>query len=142
MTPDPIRRHRPNQKRRLSIERLFIRERAPETIRIVADAVLTEGWTSINPDRTFPNQRFDIRQEVKTSRLERDGRLSVSCRPMRVTWVEGKPEDLKGVTRVKLVRDGIVLIDKALIAPCEAPQEALRGVSFDLAAESPGCGWR
>jgi hypothetical protein len=89
-------------------------DRSPRLIRIVGDITLMEGWTSDNPDRTFANQAFEIREETKSSRLGRDGRLSVAWRPMNVTWYGGKAEYLQNVTHVRIVTRGYVLIDEPL----------------------------
>jgi len=89
-------------------------DRSPRTVRIVGDITLMEGWTSDNPDRTFTNQAFEIREETKISRLGRDGRLIVACRPMNITWYGGKAEYLQDVTRVRIVTCGYVLIDEPL----------------------------
>ena len=88
--------------------------RSPRTVRIVGDITLMEAWTSNNPDRTFTNQTFEIREETKSSRLGRDGRLIVTCRPMNVTWYGGKAEYLQDVARVRIVACGYVLIDEPL----------------------------
>ena len=92
----------------------FRSNRSPRIVRIVGDITLMEAWTSDNPDRAFTNQTFEIREETKSSRLGRDGRLIVTCRPMNVTWYGGKAEYLRNVARVRIVACGYVLIDEPL----------------------------
>jgi hypothetical protein len=111
------------------------RNRNPSPIGIIGNLTLMEGWTSINPDRTFINQRFDLRPAIKTSRIERNGRLSVTCRPMKITWYGGRSEDLKGVTHVKIVTGDSAVVDEALNTRRSQPEEVAGGVSFEVMAE-------
>lgn len=124
------------QGRHSLIEAATTQDRAAEAISFGGDITLMEGWTSINPDRTFTNQRFDLRLAIKASRLERDGRLSVTCSPMNVTWYGGRCEDLKGVTRVRIVSGDYVLVDEAFASLRGHPKIESLGVSFDVTTES------
>jgi hypothetical protein len=72
---------------------------------------------------------------VKTSRLERNGRLCVTCRPMNITWYGGRSEDLKGVTHIRIVTDDDVVVDEALNTWRSQPEEVADGVSFEVMAE-------
>lgn len=102
---------------------------------IVGNIVLMQGWTSDNPDRTFANQTFEIRAQTKCSRIGRDGRLIVTCRPMNVTWYGGRAEYLKDVMRVKIVTRGHVLIDESLDAQGARSKAVQGGLSFDLTSQ-------
>lgn len=101
------------------------------SVPIVGDITLMEGWTSDNPDRTFTNQTFEIREETKSSRLGRDGRLIVTCRPMNVTWYGGKADYLREVTHVRIVARGYVLIDESLDTQHGRSKAVPGGMSFD-----------
>lgn len=102
-------------------------------VRIVGDITLMEGWTSDNPDRTFTNQIFEIREATKYSRLGRDGRLSVTCRPMNVMWYGGRAEYLQDVCRIRIVARGYVLIDESLDTQHACSRAVPGGASFDVA---------
>lgn len=115
-----------------SIGDLPTQDRSPQPLRIVGDITLMEGWTSDNPDRTFTNQAFEIREETKSSRLGRDGRLIVTCRPMNVTWYGGKAEYLLDVTHVRIVARGHVMIDESLDTRHGRSKAVPGGMSFDV----------
>jgi len=115
-----------------SIGVLPAQDRSPRLVRIVGDITLMEGWTSDNPDRTFTNQAFEIREETKSSRLGRDGRLIVTCRPMNVTWYGGKTEYLQNITHVRIVTRGHVLVDDSLDTQRARSKAVTGGTSFDV----------
>jgi hypothetical protein len=119
-----------------SIEVLPAQDRQRRLLRIVGDITLMEGWTSDNPDRTFTNQAFEIREEIKSSRLGRDGRLIVICRPMNVTWYGGRAEYLQDVTRVRIVTLGRVLIDESLDSRHARSRAVPGGTSFDVTSQA------
>jgi hypothetical protein len=111
---------------------LGVQERSTASVRIVGDITLMEGWSSNNPDRMFINQQLEIRSQTKSSRLGRDGRLSVTCQPMTVIWYGGKLEDLKDISRIKVQSRGRVLIDDTLNTLYGQPKAAPGGMSFDV----------
>jgi hypothetical protein len=106
----------------------------PKPVRVVGDITLMEAWTSINPDRGFERQMVEIAQETRNSRLERDGSLSVTCQPMRVTWFGGNIADLLHVERVKIVSRGVTLIETSLCLGPGSVTEIAGGVSLRLVA--------
>jgi hypothetical protein len=91
-----------------------------------------EGWTSDNPDRTFTNQSFEIREQTKSSRLGRDGHLIVTCCPMNVTWYGGKSEYLRNITHVRILTRGRVLVDESLDTQSARSKAVPGGTSFDV----------
>ena len=103
--------------------------------RAVGDITLMESWTSLNPDRYFARQLFEIRAEIKTARLERDGRLSVTSRPMNITWYGHCAQDLHGIVQIKIVSGGHVLVNGALSLQQKQPVEVAGGVCFDMVAD-------
>jgi hypothetical protein len=120
------------QDRRASIDVRGTQERSAASVRIVGTITLMEGWFSNNPDRTFINQQLEIRAQTKSSRLGRDGRLSVTCQPMTITWYGGKAEDLKDVSRIRVESYGRVLIDDTLDTLYGQPKAAPGGISFNV----------
>jgi hypothetical protein len=109
---------------------------SPRIVRIVGDITLMEGWTSDNPDRTFTNQAFEIREQIKSSRLGRDGQLIVTCRPMNVTWYGGKAEYLRNITHVRIVTRGYVLVDEPLDTQYARSKAVPGGTSFDVTSRA------
>lgn len=107
-------------------------DRSPRIVRVVGNITLMEAWTSDNPDRIFTDQTLRIREESKSSRLGRDGRLIVTCRPMNVIWYEAKADDFRDVVFVKIVTRGQMLVEKALDG---CPRAIPGGVSFDLISQ-------
>jgi hypothetical protein len=122
--------------RELSIGVLPAQNRSPRLLRVVGDITLMEGWTSDNPDRTFTNQAFEIREETKSSRLGRDGRLIVTYCPMSVTWYGGRAEYLQDVTHVRIVTHGYVLIDESLDTRHGRSKAVPGGASFDVTSQA------
>jgi hypothetical protein len=106
--------------------------RADETVRIVGNIRLMEGWTSDNPDVIFKNQSFEIRQGSRAARIGIDGRLRVSCSPTIVTWYGGTPADLEHIVHIKIVSQGVILIDDALCTQNGRPKEVPGGVGFEV----------
>jgi hypothetical protein len=104
----------------------------PKPVRVVGDITLMEAWTSINPDRRFERQMVEIAQEIRNSRLGRDGSLSVTRQPMRVTWFGGSIADLLHVERVKIVSRGVTLIDTSLCLSPGSVTEIAGGVTLHL----------
>ena len=119
-----------------SIGLLPAQDRSPRIVRIVGDITLMAGWTSDNPDRTFTNQTIEIREETKSSRLGRDGRLIVTVYPMNVTWYGGKAEYLREVARVRIVARGYVLIDESLDTQHGHSKAVPGGMSFDVTSQA------
>jgi hypothetical protein len=115
-----------------SVGELPAQDRSPGIIRIVGDITLMEGWTSDNPDRTFTNQTFEIREETKFSRLGRDGHLIVTCCPMNVTWYGGKTEYLQDIKHVRIITRGYVLIDESVVTQHGRSKLVPGGTSFDV----------
>jgi len=107
-------------------------DRAIGTERVVGNIRLMENWISANPDATFKNQTFEIREEIKTARIGIDGRLSVTSSPKNVTWYGGSAADLRNVVHVKIVSHGVILVDDALSTQNGRPREVPGGVSFDV----------
>jgi hypothetical protein len=120
------------QKRRSSIGISTTQARAPSTARIVGNIRLMEAWTSNNPDVTFTNQTFEIREQTKAARLGIDGRLSITNRPKHVTWYGGNATDFEHIVHIKIVSRGVVLVDEALSTQYGQPKEVPGGVSFDV----------
>jgi hypothetical protein len=106
--------------------------RADETVRIVGNIRLMEGWTSDNPDVIFKNQSFEIRQGRRAARIGIDGRLRVSCSPTIVTWYGGTPADLERIVHIKIVSQGVILIDDALCTQNGRHKEVPGGVGFEV----------
>jgi hypothetical protein len=128
----PVRPEAVEQQRRISIRVSATQDRATETVRIVGNIRLMEGWTSNNPDVTFKNQTFEIRQETRAARIGIDGRLSVTCSPKNITWYGGNPADLERVVHVKIVSRGAILVDDAICTQNGQPKEVPGGVSFEV----------
>jgi len=101
-------------------------------VRIVGDITLMEEWCSNNPDKTFMNQELEIRAQTKSSRLGRDGRLSVTCQPMKVIWYGGRLDYLQNVAHIRVESHGRVLIDDALNTLYGLPKAAPGGISFEV----------
>jgi hypothetical protein len=120
------------QQRGISIGVPVTQDFGTRTERFIGNIRLMEGWTSDNPDVTFKNQSFEIRQEPKAARIGIDGRLYVTCSPKNVTWYGGNAADLKDVVHVKIVSHGAILVDDALCTQNGQPKEVPGGVSFDV----------
>jgi hypothetical protein len=104
------------------------------TERVLGNIRLMENWISANPDVTFKNQTFEIRQEIKTARIGIDGCLFVTSSPKNVTWYGGSTADLENVVHVKIVSHGVILVDDALSSQNGRPKDVPGGVSFDVVA--------
>ncbi len=128
----PVRLQAVEQQRRTSIRVSATQDRASGTVRIVGNIRLMEGWTSNNPDVTFKNQTFEIRQESKAARIGIDGRLSVTCSPKNIMWFGGNAADLENVVHVKIVSHNVILVDDALCSQNGRPKEVPGGVSFEV----------
>lgn len=120
------------QERQASIDVWGARERLAASVRIVGNITLMEEWWSNNPDKTFIDQQLEIRAQTKSSQLGRDGRLSVTCRPMNVTWYGGNMDDLKDVSRIRVESRGYVVVDDTLNTLYGQPKAAPGGISFDV----------
>jgi hypothetical protein len=131
-TAAPVRPEAVEQRRRTSIPVSANQDRATGTVRIVGNIRLMEGWTSNNPDVTFKNQTFEIRQESRAAQIGIDGRLSVMCSPKSITWHGGNAADLEHVVHVKIVSRGVILVDDALCTQNGPPKEVPGGVSFEV----------
>ena len=119
--------------RRRPALQVWVRGQAnPAPVSFVGDITLMEAWTSINPDRQFPRQALEISQETRISRLERDGHLSVTCHPMKVTWLGGSIAKLVDVERIKIVCHGVIFVDTLLSQKPGSIAEINGGVAFDL----------
>jgi hypothetical protein len=128
----PVRLEAVEQQRRTSIPISAKQDRATGAGKIIGNIRLMEGWTSNNPDVTFKNQTFAIRQESRAARIGIDGRLSVTCSPKNITWYGGNVADLEHVVHVKIVSRGAILVDDALCAQNGPPKEVPGGVSFEV----------
>jgi hypothetical protein len=115
-----------------ALERLVRRDRWPRVVRIVGAITLMEAWTSDNPDKIFARQAFKIREETKSARLGRDGRLLVVHQPMNVVWYGGRSEDLINAARVRIVTGRCVLVDAALDMQRGPLRRVRGGISFDV----------
>jgi len=104
-------------------------------LRIVGNITLIRDSRSDNPVRSFVNQTFEIRDESVTAQLGKDGRLSVTRHPKNITWHGGKAAVLKGVTHVRIVSHGQLLIDDAVNPDCGKPRAVTGGISFDVEAD-------
>jgi hypothetical protein len=129
-----ITRRTAMRRRRPALQVWACREENPDPVRLVGDITLMEAWTSINPDRRFARQTVEICQETRTSRLERDGRLSVTCHPMNIAWLGGSIANLINVERIKIVSRGVILIETSLNPNPGSIIEIADGVTFDLAS--------
>jgi hypothetical protein len=83
-------------------------------MKLIGHITLSEGLDTGNPDRSFIHQTLEIDAETRTSRLGLDGKLYIARCPKNVTWYGGSPAFFAGVTRIKIVSDGLVLIDEAV----------------------------
>jgi hypothetical protein len=119
-------------RRRPALQVWACQHENPKPVRVVADITLMEAWTSINPDRRLERQMVEIAQETRNSRLERDGSLSVTRQPMRVTWFGGSIADLVNVERVKIVSRGVTLIETSLCLSPGSVTEIAGGVTLRL----------
>jgi hypothetical protein len=127
MRPDPA-----EPQRQTSIRAFATQDSSTGTLRVVGNIRLMEGWTSNNPDITYRNQTFEIRQERRAARIGTDGRLSVTCSPKSVTWYGGSVAALENVVHVKIVSHGVILIDDALCTQNGQPKDVPGGVSFEV----------
>lgn len=99
-------------------------------MKIVGNIILINDSTGEGAVGSFVNQKFEIREETKTARLDKHGRLSVIEHPKNITWYGGRTSVLKGVTQVQIVGQELVLIDR--------PRSVPGGVSFNVAMETEG----
>jgi hypothetical protein len=101
-------------------------------MKLIGNITLSTGPDTGGPDKSFIHQTLEIRAETRTSRLELDGKLSVARCPGNVTWYGGSPNFFAGVTHIKIVSNGSVLIDVAVDVHRQ-PSLVPGGVSFDVA---------
>ena len=87
---------------------------------------------SDNPDVTLKNQTFEIHREIKAAWIGIDGRLAVTCSPKRVKWYGGKAADLENIVHVKIVSQGVILVDDAICTQNGRPKDEPGGVGFDV----------
>jgi hypothetical protein len=102
---------------------------------IKGDITLIEMSTAGNPDKLFSNQTVEIESEAPTKRQGVDGFVSVGNHPTKITWLGGTPSDLTGITHVKIVSQGQVLINAALNTFHGQPKAVSGGVSFNVLAD-------
>jgi hypothetical protein len=81
--------------------------------------------------KVFGNQTFEIRDELRTARLGRDGRLTVADHPKRVIWYGGNPEVLMNIAHIQIVSRGRVILDEDLSNDGQ-PKAVAGGVSFEV----------
>jgi len=129
---EPARLEAFNQHRSTSSPEGSTPGRAIEAVRVVGNIRLMEAWTSTNPDVTFKNQTFEIRQESRAARIGRDGRLSVTCSPKNIRWYGGSAAILEHIVHVKVVSRGVILVDDALCTQNGPPKDIPGGVSFEV----------
>jgi len=101
-------------------------------MKLIGNITLSNGPDSGNPNRSFIHQTLEIRAGTRTSRFGLDGKLSIVRCPRNVTWDGGSPAFFAGVTRIKVVSHGAVLIDEA-VDTRRQPWSVPGGVSFDVA---------
>jgi hypothetical protein len=101
-------------------------------MKMIGHITLSGGLDTGNPDRSFIHQTLEVAAETRTSRLGLDGKLHVARTPRNVTWYGGSPALFDGITRIKIVSDGQVLIDEA-VDTLQQPWSVPGGVSFSLA---------
>jgi hypothetical protein len=107
-----------------------------EAMKLIGHITLSDGLGTENPDRTFIHQTLEIDAETRTSRLGLDGKLYIARCPRNVTWYGGSPAFFAEVTRIRIVRDGLVLIDEA-VDTRQQPWSVPGGVSFNVADTAP-----
>jgi hypothetical protein len=101
------------------------------TMQIIASVLLIENSTAGNPPKSFEAQRVEIAHENDTVVQGADGPISRASHPSKVLWVEGKANDLSGITNVKITAaDGSVLLDGELNTFHGAPKSTDAGVQF------------
>jgi hypothetical protein len=105
-------------------------------MKVIGHITLSDALDSGNPDRCFIHQTLVIRAETRTSRFGLDGKLSIARCPRNVTWYGGSLDFLAGVSRIRIVADGRLLMDEALDTR-QQPQPIPGGVSFDVAVLAP-----
>lgn len=97
----------------------------------IANVLLIENSTAGNPPKLFEAQRVEIAHENDTVVQGADGHVSRGSHPSKVLWVEGKANDLSGITNVKITAaDGSVLLDGELNTFSGAPRNTDAGVQF------------
>jgi hypothetical protein len=101
-------------------------------MKLIGHITLSDGPDTGNPDKSFIHQTLEIDSETRTSRLGLDGKLYVARCPRNVTWYGGSPAFFAGVTRIKIVSDGRVLLDEA-VDTRQQPWSVPGGVSFKVA---------
>jgi hypothetical protein len=100
-------------------------------MKLIGNITLSGGPGADGPDRSFIHQTLEIRAETRTSRLELDGKLSVARCPGKVTWYGGSPSFFTGVTHIRIVSNGMLLIDVAVDSR-QPPSLVSGGVSFEV----------
>ena len=83
-------------------------------MKLIGHITLSDGLDTGNPDKSFIHQTLQIDPQPCTSRLGLDGKLYIARCPRIVTWYGGRPAFFAGVTRIKIVSDGLVVIDEAV----------------------------
>jgi hypothetical protein len=101
-------------------------------MKLIGHITLSDGLDTGSTDRSFIHQTIQIAAETRTSRLGLDGKLHVARIPRNVTWYGGDPIFFAGVTRVRIVSHGLVLIDEAVDTQRQ-PWSVPGGVSFNVA---------
>jgi hypothetical protein len=101
-------------------------------MKLIGHITLSDGLDTGKPDRSFIHQTLEIDAETRTSRLGLDGKLHIARSPGNVTWYGGSAALFAGVTRIKIVSNGLVLIDEA-VDTRQQPWSVPGGVRFHVA---------
>jgi hypothetical protein len=102
---------------------------------IKGDITLIELSTAGNPNKVFPDQTLTIESEAPIRRQGVDGFVSVGNQPTEIIWFGGTPGDFVGITHVKIVSQGEVLIEASLNTFHGQPKAVSGGVSFNVLAD-------
>jgi hypothetical protein len=97
---------------------------------ITGDITLIENSTAGNAPRTFTKQKIEIEGEPPTVKISADGYESIGHHPTKITWYGGTVEDVDGITDVKIVSQGRVVIDGAFNTFVHQPHAISGGVVF------------
>lgn len=99
---------------------------------ITADITLIARSTAGFPDKQFTGQEIEISADPPSTPMSVDGHMSVANHPATIIWYGGDMDKLAGITHVKIVARGLVLINAPLTTHNQVPKAISGGVSFDV----------
>jgi hypothetical protein len=87
---------------------------------------------------SFANQIVEIREEMRTARLGRDGKLVVTDHPKAIIWLgaNAQADHLKNVFRIQIESHGRIMVDEVFGKGVDLPQQVPGGIRFDVTSHS------